>query len=84
MIAKVEPLTSARALRGPFDYVLNGAMSAIGVGSVVMVGPPWSAYQPPPGESTLLSSLLVTRAFSFGIRFAGRRHRGEHHVQDSQ
>src|SRR3954451_18344397 len=37
MIAKVEPLTSARALRGPFDYVLNGAMSAIGVGSVVMV-----------------------------------------------
>src|SRR3954454_11145378 len=37
MIAKVEPLTSARALRGPFDYVLNGAMSALGVGSVVMV-----------------------------------------------
>jgi primosomal protein N' (replication factor Y) len=37
MIAKVEPLTSARALRGPFDYVLNGAMSAVGVGSVVMV-----------------------------------------------
>ena len=37
MIAKVEPLTSARALRGPFDYALTGAMSAIGVGSVVMV-----------------------------------------------
>ncbi|HYZ30234.1 MAG TPA: hypothetical protein VE570_14325, partial [Thermoleophilaceae bacterium] len=37
MIAKVEPLTSARALRGPFDYALTGAMSAVGVGSVVMV-----------------------------------------------
>ncbi|HEX6711810.1 MAG TPA: primosomal protein N' [Thermoleophilaceae bacterium] len=37
MIAKVEPLTSARALRGPFDYALSGEMSAIGVGSVVMV-----------------------------------------------
>jgi primosomal protein N' (replication factor Y) len=37
VIAKVEPLTSARALRGPFDYALTGAMSAVGVGSVVMV-----------------------------------------------
>jgi primosomal protein N' (replication factor Y) (superfamily II helicase) len=37
VIAKVEPLTSARALRGPFDYALPGAMSALGVGSVVMV-----------------------------------------------
>ena len=37
MIAKVEPLTSARALRGPFDYSLPGEMSALGVGSVVMV-----------------------------------------------
>lgn len=37
MIAKVEPLTSARALRGPFDYALPGEMSALGVGSVVMV-----------------------------------------------
>ncbi|MFL5842151.1 MAG: primosomal protein N' [Thermoleophilaceae bacterium] len=37
MIAKVEPLTSARALRGPFDYAMAGEMSALGVGSVVMV-----------------------------------------------
>src|SRR3954449_6295648 len=37
VIAKVEPLTSARALRGPFDYALTGEMSALGVGSVVMV-----------------------------------------------
>src|SRR3954453_14501581 len=37
VIAKVEPLTSARALRGPFDYALAGEMSALGVGSVVMV-----------------------------------------------
>src|SRR3954462_15398256 len=37
MIAKGEPLTSARALRGPFDYALSGDMSAVGVGSVVMV-----------------------------------------------
>ncbi|HEX4733896.1 MAG TPA: primosomal protein N' [Thermoleophilaceae bacterium] len=37
MIAKVEPLTSARALRGPFDYALPGELSALGVGSVVMV-----------------------------------------------
>ena len=35
VIAKVEPLTSARSLRGPFDYALPGAMSALGVGSVV-------------------------------------------------
>jgi primosomal protein N' (replication factor Y) len=37
VIAKVEPLTSARALRGPFDYALTGEMSALGVGSVLMV-----------------------------------------------
>jgi primosomal protein N' (replication factor Y) len=37
VIAKVEPLTSARALRGPFDYALTGEMSAVGIGSVVMV-----------------------------------------------
>src|SRR4051794_22375027 len=37
VIAKVEPLTSARTLRGPFDYALSGAMSSVGVGSVVMV-----------------------------------------------
>jgi primosomal protein N' (replication factor Y) len=37
VIVKVEPLTSARALRGPFDYALPGELSAVGVGSVVMV-----------------------------------------------
>src|SRR3954468_15064716 len=37
VIAKVEPLPSARALRGPFDCALAGEMSALGIGSVVMV-----------------------------------------------
>ena len=36
MIAKVEPLTQARALRGPFDYRVPEAMDA-GVGSVLLV-----------------------------------------------
>ena len=36
-IAKVEPLTTARALRGPFDYRLPEEMAGIGVGSVVRV-----------------------------------------------
>jgi len=36
-IAKVEPLTTARALRGPFDYRLPAEMSGVGVGSVVRV-----------------------------------------------
>jgi primosomal protein N' (replication factor Y) len=34
VIAKVEPLTTARALRGPFDYLLR---DGIGVGSVLVV-----------------------------------------------
>ncbi len=37
MIAKVEPLTTARALRGPFDYLLGGSMGGVGVGSVLRV-----------------------------------------------
>ena len=37
MIAKVEPLTQARALRGPFDYLLNGSMEGVGVGSVLTI-----------------------------------------------
>ncbi len=37
MIAKVEPLTTARALRGPFDYRLPAEMAGVGVGSVVRV-----------------------------------------------
>ena len=36
-IAKVEPLTTARSLRGPFDYRLPAAMADVGVGSVVRV-----------------------------------------------
>jgi len=36
-IAKVEPLTTARALRGPFDYRLPPAMADIEVGRVVRV-----------------------------------------------
>jgi primosomal protein N' (replication factor Y) (superfamily II helicase) len=36
-IAKVEPLTTARALRGPFDYRLPEAMADLAVGSVVRV-----------------------------------------------
>jgi len=36
-IAKVEPLTTARALRGPFDYRLPAAMADLEVGSVVRV-----------------------------------------------
>jgi primosomal protein N' (replication factor Y) len=36
-IAKVEPLTTARALRGPFDYRLPEEMAEVGVGSVVRV-----------------------------------------------
>ncbi|MGZ4203300.1 MAG: replication restart helicase PriA, partial [Thermoleophilaceae bacterium] len=37
MIAKVEPLTSARALRGPFDYRLSGRLGDVGVGSMLVV-----------------------------------------------
>jgi primosomal protein N' (replication factor Y) len=36
-IAKVEPLTTARALRGPFDYRLPAEMDHLEVGSVVRV-----------------------------------------------
>ncbi len=43
-IAKVEPLTTARALRGPFDYRLPEEMAEVGVGSVVRV--PFGRRQP--------------------------------------
>jgi primosomal protein N' (replication factor Y) len=36
-ILRVEPLTTARALRGPFDYRRPEAMAELGVGSVVRV-----------------------------------------------
>ena len=36
-IAKIEPLTTARALRGPFDYRLPEEMADLDVGSVVRV-----------------------------------------------
>ena len=37
MIAKVEPLTPARSLRGPFDYRLAGPLEDVGVGSMLVV-----------------------------------------------
>jgi primosomal protein N' (replication factor Y) len=37
VIAKVEPLTPARALRGPFDYLLAGTLEEVGVGSMLVV-----------------------------------------------
>ena len=37
MIAKVEPLLTARALRGPFDYALPERLEGVGVGSVLVV-----------------------------------------------
>jgi primosomal protein N' (replication factor Y) (superfamily II helicase) len=37
VIAKVEPLTPARALRGPFDYLLGDALEGVGVGSMLVV-----------------------------------------------
>ncbi|MQA76423.1 MAG: hypothetical protein GEU88_19210, partial [Solirubrobacterales bacterium] len=36
-IAKVEPLTTARALRGPFDYRLPERLGEVGVGTVLRV-----------------------------------------------
>src|SRR5919198_1552453 len=36
-IAKVEPLTTARALRGPFDYRIPRGMEGVRVGSVLLV-----------------------------------------------
>jgi primosomal protein N' (replication factor Y) len=36
-IAKVEPLTTARSLRGPFDYRLPERLGEVGVGSVLLV-----------------------------------------------
>ncbi len=36
-IAKVEPLTTARSLRGPFDYRLPEAMAGLDVGAIVRV-----------------------------------------------
>ncbi len=37
MIARVEPLTPARALRGPFDYLLGDDLAGVGVGSMLVV-----------------------------------------------
>src|SRR5215217_747043 len=37
VIAQVEPLTPARALRGPFDYRLPGEMTGVGVGSMLLI-----------------------------------------------
>jgi primosomal protein N' (replication factor Y) len=37
VIAKVEPLTTSRSLRGPFDYRVPGHMGAVAVGSMLVV-----------------------------------------------
>jgi primosomal protein N' (replication factor Y) (superfamily II helicase) len=37
MIAKVEPLTTARSLAGPFDYLVSPSLGQVGVGSVLQV-----------------------------------------------
>jgi primosomal protein N' (replication factor Y) len=37
VIAKVEPLTTARVLRGPFDYRLPAELGEVGVGTVLRV-----------------------------------------------
>ena len=37
MIAKVEPLTTARSLAGPFDYRLSESLEGVRVGSVLVV-----------------------------------------------
>src|SRR3954471_18392441 len=37
MTAKVEPLTPARALRGPFDYLVPSGMEGVEVGSMLVV-----------------------------------------------
>ncbi|MEX2252882.1 MAG: hypothetical protein WD649_01910, partial [Thermoleophilaceae bacterium] len=37
MIARVEPLTPARALRGPFDYRIAEEFEDVGVGSLLVV-----------------------------------------------
>ena len=36
-IARVEPLTTARALRGPFDYLLPERLGEVGVGTLLQV-----------------------------------------------
>jgi primosomal protein N' (replication factor Y) len=37
VIARVEPLTPARTLRGPFDYRLDGSLEGVRVGSMLVV-----------------------------------------------
>ncbi|MGI8727273.1 MAG: replication restart helicase PriA [Solirubrobacterales bacterium] len=36
-VAKVEPITTARALRGPFDYLLGERFAAAGPGSLLLI-----------------------------------------------
>src|SRR2546423_989234 len=36
-IARVEPLTTARALRGPFDYLVPDHLAGVGEGSLLVV-----------------------------------------------
>lgn len=55
VIAKVEPLTTARALRGPFDYRVPGHMSEVDVGSMLVV---------PFGRRRVLGIVVDTAAYS--------------------
>ena len=36
-IARVEPLTTARALRGPFDYRIPAELAGVGEGTLLVV-----------------------------------------------
>ena len=73
-IAKVEPLTTARALRGPFDYLLPERLGEVDVGSVLLV---------PFGRRRVLgvvvevaesSELAPERLAEPDLRPGGRRH----------
>src|SRR5215213_2528519 len=55
VIAKVEPLTPARALRGPFDYRLPGEMEGVDVGSMLLI---------PFGQQRLLGVVVELAATS--------------------
>ena len=52
-IAKVEPLLTTRALRGPFDYRLPASLGDVGVGSVLRI---------PFGRQRILGLNLINRS----------------------
>ena len=75
-IAKVEPLTTARALRGPFDYRLPEAMAELEVGSVVRVpfGPQRAARRRRRARRELRAAAGAARRAARGAR-GGRARR---------